>query len=721
MKNPKKNKPNNLLSIALDYAERGFSITPVDKGKKSPSIRWKKYQKETPSEDQIEKWFEKTSDRGIAIITGAVSGIVVVDVEKDGKIDDLPETVHCRTGGGGHHFYYSYDNTRPIGSHTKIRELTDIRGDGGCVIAPPSLHASGDCYEWIIAPGEMELAEFPYWLLEKEPLGKEEKPKKKKSDWQKITTDPVSEGQRNHTATKLSGKLIKDLAKPLHETVGWRALKDWNQRCCIPPLPEKELRKTWESIKNINEQEGNQRETKKKAQEIYSSRLPNGVIVETYYDPERRNTGFLVCEDGEITKKASVDFEGTTFLPTPAKNSLIAKGFVKLASDAIPYGSETKLLDIIQKFIHKYVQIPPEFERITTFYVLLSWVYDEFEEIPYLRVIGDYGSGKSRFLKAIGALGYKSVFLNGAASSSAIFRMIDNIKGIVIIDEADFRHSDTTNELVKILNSGFQKGMPVFRSEAKTGREKSFDPTPFDVFCPKVIATRQEFRDEALESRCLSSSMQVLTRDDIAENLDESFEKEAQLIRNQLMTFRLERISQGISLQRLPKLEIEPRLKQIITPMYSIVKSDKGKKQILEFIEHKQDEVYEQRFSSSEGQLLRALLKVRKKDPEPMLKDIVWEYNESFAGKYPIKERKAGEVIDRIFHLQKKRQRNGTVILNTPDNEERLQKLILKFGVNKPSVNEVNVVNVDQEKGITKEDVRQLFGDDAAESMSSSS
>ena len=113
----------------------------------------------------------------------------------------------------------------------------------------------------------------------------------------------------------------------------------------------------------------------------------------------------------------------------------------------------------IQAYIHRYVDLSPQFERIASYYVLFSWLYDSFNELPYLRVRGDYGSGKTRFLLVVGSLCYKPVFTTGASTVSPIFHILDAFRGTLIIDEGDFRWSDDKAEIVKILNNGNISGI----------------------------------------------------------------------------------------------------------------------------------------------------------------------------------------------------------------------------------------------------------------------
>jgi hypothetical protein len=104
----------------------------------------------------------------IGIVTGAASGIVVIDVDAGGEETlarlerehgPLPPTVMARTGGGGRHIYFRHPGV-PVKNDVKKRLApgVDIRGDDGFVVAPPSLHKSGNLYEWFpgAAPSECE-------------------------------------------------------------------------------------------------------------------------------------------------------------------------------------------------------------------------------------------------------------------------------------------------------------------------------------------------------------------------------------------------------------------------------------------------------------------------------------------------------------------------------------------------------------------------------------
>jgi hypothetical protein len=101
-----------------------------------------------------------------------------------------------------------------------------------------------------------------------------------------------------------------------------------------------------------------------------------------------------------------------------------------------------------------------------------------------------------------GSLCYKPIFASGTSTVSLLFRILDAVRGTLIVDEGDFRFSDEKAEIVKILNNGDGRGFPVLRSESISGRE--FSPRAYTVFGPKLVATGGYFQDRALESRCLT-------------------------------------------------------------------------------------------------------------------------------------------------------------------------------------------------------------------------
>ncbi|MEV4140559.1 bifunctional DNA primase/polymerase [Dactylosporangium sp. NPDC049742] len=104
----------------------------------------------------------------LAIRTGAPSGTVVIDIDPahGGRVDParMPETACVATGSGGWHLYYRHPGTAVLCSQGRIADGVDVRGDGGYVVAPPSIHPrTGRPYRWT---GGRSLVEMPPALIE---------------------------------------------------------------------------------------------------------------------------------------------------------------------------------------------------------------------------------------------------------------------------------------------------------------------------------------------------------------------------------------------------------------------------------------------------------------------------------------------------------------------------------------------------------------------------
>src|SRR6266550_3342807 len=313
-----------------------------------------------------------------------------------------------------------------------------------------------------------------------------------------------------------------------------------------------------------------------------SAVFDDGSILEMVYRPEEKRTAFVLWKDGEWKVEPSVSENSfQRLVPYSANNNLIKNEVVLLPSEPEEYGSEEALLSEIQSFIHRYVDVSPLFQKIASYYVLFSWVFDGFNELAYLRVRGDPGCGKTRFLLTVGSLCYKPIFASGASTVSPLFRILDAVRGTLIIDEGDFRFSDERAEIVKILNNGNAKGFPVLRSEASS--KKEYTPTAYHVFGPKLVATRGFFQDRALESRCLTEEMgQFGLREDIPINLPAAYKIEALHLRNKLLLFRFRNLHRRAPRESLVDRTIEPRLNQIFVPLLSIIEDEGARRDLRE-------------------------------------------------------------------------------------------------------------------------------------------
>lgn len=440
-------------------------------------------------------------------------------------------------------------------------------------------------------------------------------------------------------------------------------------------------------------------EEKKDKPILKTSMVTEDAIYEMVYEKTLNKTSyFKMSKYGKLECFIEeVEIDGRKYVPLPPTYNLVEKGVILFPSLALPYTNEEEILKEIQTFIHKYLDISEVFEQIATYYVLFTWMFDRFNEVPYLRAIGDFGTGKSRFLQAIGILCYKPVFTGGATTPSPIFRIINEVHGTLIIDEADFKFSDMTSEIVKILNTGYQKGMPVLRSEGKG----VFEVKAYDVFCPKIVATRETFSDKALESRFLVEEMGAgKLRTDIPRTLDETFYSDAEAIRNKLLMWRLKNYFEPIVLKEELIEGIHPRLNQIVIPLLSIIKDEAIRNHLKTFIVKYNTELVADRGLTWESDIVFAILKLEyeKKGNEVTVKDVtLCVNNEIEIGEDTLQARKVGWYLRARLQLKTYKTRKGYV-LSFKENRKKLDFWKERFGITDvdirgEQVNDVNVVD----------------------------
>lgn len=166
---------NEILSAALDYAGRGFSVIPI-RGDKKPFIQWTEYQKRRATPEEIRGWWAKYPKAMIGVVTGEISGIFVIDCDTAEGFEAiqkfLPDALIlpiARTPRGGWHLWFIYPVGSKITVGTGIMPGVDIRGEGGYAVAPPSINASGGAYEWMhgLSPNDVAPTSVPAALYNK--------------------------------------------------------------------------------------------------------------------------------------------------------------------------------------------------------------------------------------------------------------------------------------------------------------------------------------------------------------------------------------------------------------------------------------------------------------------------------------------------------------------------------------------------------------------------
>ena len=219
---------SNLLSAALDYARQGYPVFPLHNPQSGGCSCLKKadcqsigkhprtnngFKDATTDAEIIKKWWTAWPDANIGIPTGQRTGWYITDQDSPeaeerirnlvGNSCDLGTVPRSRTGRGSQ-LLFTFDEN--LGSRTDILPNLDFRGDGGYIVAPPSLHKSGKNYTWEIEPTKL-LQRLPNVLVGLIRGNQQYSEKNGKDRFDTVTAmNGVPEGQRDETLFKLACK-----------------------------------------------------------------------------------------------------------------------------------------------------------------------------------------------------------------------------------------------------------------------------------------------------------------------------------------------------------------------------------------------------------------------------------------------------------------------------------------------------------------------------------
>ncbi len=234
-----------MLEAAMEYLALKLPVFPVRPDKTPLTPHGLK--DATMLQIRAKEYWEKWPEAGIGVVT---DGLIVLDfdaahggfdslnqmIEKYGK---FPDTRVHQTGGGGLHFIFRNTNGKDHRNTTNFAgyQGVDIRANGGYIVAPPSPHLSGNCYEVL---DNHEIAPCPEWLAEL--LSHRGKPVPLSEFTEAVV---IAEGRRNASLASLAGAMRR---QGCSQAIIEKTLLETNTQQCNPPLPEKDVLRIAKSI-----------------------------------------------------------------------------------------------------------------------------------------------------------------------------------------------------------------------------------------------------------------------------------------------------------------------------------------------------------------------------------------------------------------------------------------------------------------------------------------
>lgn len=447
-----------------------------------------------------------------------------------------------------------------------------------------------------------------------------------------------------------------------------------------PNPTEKELLEIKNKSKSKNESVKVKKEkTIKKKLERISGFVSNGYICEMVINKHKRHGCFALYHPitKHLTYENQIEQEDRIYIPDTG-DELIIGNIIKIPKYAQKYGSNFHLKEDLREYLNKYVDIQDDLDReIVITYILLTWVYDRFSAIPYLRIIGDYGTGKSRLLKVLNVC-YRSLYTSGMASAAPIFRLIHGYGCTLIIDEAEFSNKlDRNDDIKEILRFGKDSDGVVLRCDPTTFYVKGFK-----VFGPKILGSRRTTGDDALESRVISIRMQETKSKDIPLFLDkDEFEAHSQRIRSKLLQYRLQNYFEINPLAYKDHIEneVSKRLSEMIAPLICIRKNDRDFiDQLLAKTRERQKDMLEDKSMSLDAEILKVIYDLHfvYHDNNPLVQDVTHKINcrtnKNYASRF------IGSIIRDNFKLTTRHTHGGNAVIYE---EGKILKLIKEYNL----------------------------------------
>jgi hypothetical protein len=458
---------NPLLQAAQGYLRQGYVPVPISPGAKAP--RLKNWQALRLVEADIPKYFRDAEN--IGILLGEPSGGLVdidFDVAQATKFAPqfLPVTAlkHGRTGKPGSHWWYC---TRPIPKSRRFSDidgtsLVELRSTGLQTVVPPSTHPCGEAIEWetdgipTMLDGELlvsRVARLASAVL--------------------LSRHWPQPGSRHDAALALAGLLLRHdwgeeeavaFVSAVAEAAGD---EEWRDRAA-------DVRSTSRRLVSDGKTTGG----------VRLKQLIGDAVVTRFSDwlglmrLVSRNEPLTVAALHE-TATTTVDIPIATVLP------------------------EAVLSDV-EDFFSRFLILPPGLALVLALYALATYCFEAFEQFPYLAVISPVkGCGKTRLTEVFEQVAAKVIRTVGI-SVAALFRLIQNMKPTLIIDEAESLagRSERAQELGAILNSGNRKNTVVPRCVGK-----NHELSMFSIYCPKVVCAIRDV-SEPTKDRAIVIVMQ---------------------------------------------------------------------------------------------------------------------------------------------------------------------------------------------------------------------
>jgi putative DNA primase/helicase len=338
---------------------------------------------------------------------------------------------------------------------------------------------------------------------------------------------------------------------------------------------------------------------------VMSKILSDGRIIEqlaggkfAVYDPQTDTFDYA-----EFVEDAGVIYK-------PSENT----GDMFLPDNLTEYGTEAELDRRIEEVYRRYCDAPDRAIKVASKYVRMTYITDLLNEVPYLKAVGEPGSGKSRFCAVGVSMSYHPVSIV-SITQAVLFRLVDECNPSLFIDEFNPKAGGEDIEgIMQVLLAGFQRTAKVYRTEEPDADGKR-KVRSYSAFGAKYLAGLKATDSPALESRCFEVRLQKTERTDIPFRTSEKMKRDCAEVSSMLTLWRLRRLSRGKDFEPLldaaeadlKKYAVDPRDIQIATPLYALIEDEELKRDFADILEKRTQTTRSEKLDGFDGKIVKAV------------------------------------------------------------------------------------------------------------------
>jgi hypothetical protein len=512
----------SMLSAAMTYSSRGWRVFPADSSglkkshksaEHSNGAAWGK----TVDPTEIKNDFQKWPGANIGIATGAESSIFVVEAdtpkghdvngiaslqELEESYGKLPDTLMAVSPSGSLHYYFRWPSGVAVkNSASKIGPGIDVRGEGGMVIAPPSVRPGKGSYRWL---NDHPVADAPQWLLD-------------------LATANDATGDRASGEPEADPALVDAALRVIpNDDVGWEdwnkigmavwratggrglaAFDEWSKKS--KKHDAQQTAEKWATYFKsppteigagtlfhlASEQNPRWRDGQTDKQQVEIARLAALPLIQ--YDQQR-----AAAAERLSIRVGTLDL--LVAQARPCSDDVQGQGtrliLARLDPWPSPVDGET-LIDDMEAAIRRYVVLDQHQATAVALWVVHTHAIETAEHSPRLHFHSPaHRCGKTTLLKTVTPMVARPIPTENI-SPSALFRIIELAHPTLLIDEVD-SFLNQNEDMRGLLNAGHSRGGQVIRTVGE-----DFEPRAFSVWAPVLFAGIGRI-PETLEDRSIT-------------------------------------------------------------------------------------------------------------------------------------------------------------------------------------------------------------------------